>query len=75
MPAKTDDYQVEPSKTQQPFSYACSYPLLKDEVPCSPAQCITIEELDDIQREVGDDIVQPDASAQPHPMPLIVANA
>jgi hypothetical protein len=75
MPAKTDDYQTKPSKTQQPFSYACSYPLLKDEVPRSPAQHITDEELDDIQQKVGNDIVQPDVSAQPHLMPLIAANA
>jgi hypothetical protein len=38
----------------------CSYPLLKDEVPRSPAQRVPDEELDDVQREVADDVVQPD---------------
>jgi len=40
--------------------HSLPYPLLKDKVPCSPAQSVTDEELDDIQRKVKDDVVKPD---------------
>ena len=40
--------------------YACSYPLIEDKIPGSPAHRITNEELDDIQWQVKDDVVKPD---------------
>ena len=42
------------------------YPLIDDEIPCFAAQSVSDEELDDIEREVCDDIVEPhDASPAP----------
>ena len=35
------------------------YPLLNDQIPCFPTQSISDEELDDIEREVEDDVVKP----------------
>lgn len=37
-----------------------TYPLLKDEIPCSSTQSVTDEELEDIQRKVEDNVVKPD---------------
>uniref|UniRef100_J3MJ56 Uncharacterized protein n=1 Tax=Oryza brachyantha TaxID=4533 RepID=J3MJ56_ORYBR len=52
-----------------------SYPLLKNKIPCLPTQRVADQELDDVQWQVKDDVVKPDTPAQPHPMPLIAANA
>jgi hypothetical protein len=46
--------------------YVCSYPLVKDKIPGSPAHRVTNEELDDIQWQVKDNVVKPnDTSPTP----------
>jgi hypothetical protein len=42
------------------------YPLLNDKIPRFPTKSISDEELDDIEREVEDDVVQPH-NASPAP--------
>ena len=43
-----------------------NYSLVNGKIPCFPAQSVSDEELDDIEREVCDDIVeQHDASPAP----------
>lgn len=55
-----DSQKTEHWKSTIILLCVCSYPLLKDEIPCSPTQRITDEKLDDIQREVEDEVVEPD---------------
>lgn len=36
-----------------------SYPLLKDKIPSPSTQSVSDEELDEVEREVEDDVIQP----------------